>query len=426
MISLAYVALWIFVFAVPWENMVVFPGFGTISKALGVLALASTLIAALVSGRVRRLRLLHVSALLFVIWAGWATFRSPDQRWALYRFVTYLQLFLVLWMIWQLSPTVRRLRGLLLAYVLGAYVASLATILVYRAGSGTARRFAAAGFNANDLGTILALALPMAWYLGITYRQPIMRWVCRGYLPIGLVAIGLTASRGAMIVAVVALMIVPLTMTRLSPAKMAGAILVLFACGAVGVAYLPERSLERLSTTTSEVQGGKLGGRGTVWRMGFQAFIQRPLMGYGTASFPTAVRTRVGYGVVAHNTYLTILVEQGMVGFLPWATMFVAVFFQMLRMPSLERRFGLILLATLAIAILPLTWDDRKPVWFILAALAAFSEALIAGRVGAPMIQQPGPRRPMPITRQPLAPRARAQAAPRPPATPTGTPFHDA
>jgi O-antigen ligase len=315
-------------------------------------------------------------------------------------------------------------RGLLMAYVLGAYVAALATILVYRTAAATARRFAAAGFDANELGTILALALPMAWYLGMTHRQPILRWICRGYLPIGLFALGLTASRGAMIVATVALLIVPLTMTWLSPAKMAGVILLLIACGTIGVAYIPERSLERLSSTKSEVEAGSLGGRGRVWKAGVLAFAQKPLMGYGTNGFKGAV-SLLGYDVVAHNTYLTILVEQGLVGFLPWFMMFVAVFLQVRRLPPLERRFGLVLLATLGIAILPLTWDDKKPVWFILAVLAAYSEALLPGRVGAASVRQPRPLQTMPMTRQRMAPRARAHTTSRPSSTPTDTPYRD-
>ena len=46
---------------------------------------------------------------------------------------------------------------------------------------------------------ILALAIPMAWYLGLTYRQPLLRWICRGYVPLCVVAIGLTGSRGGVI-----------------------------------------------------------------------------------------------------------------------------------------------------------------------------------------------------------------------------------
>jgi O-antigen ligase len=421
MSSFAYGALWIFIFVVPWENMIVIPGLGTISKLVGMLALVCTVFAPLVSGRVRRLRLFHVSALIFVLCAGAGVFRAIDQRWALLRSGTYLQLFLVLWMIWELAPTVRRQRGLLTAYVLGAYVGAAATIVAYLTGSGTSatsRRFSAEGFDANALGTILALAIPMAWYLGLTYRHPILRWVCRGYLPVAIFAIGLTASRGAMVVGTIALLIVPAAMTRLSPGRMVGAIMLLIACGTLAAVYVPKQSLDRLGTISSEVEEGRFGGRGKVWMAGLRAFAQKPFMGYGTGSFKPAVAQYMGQPIVAHNTYLSVLVEQGILGFVPWFTMFIAVFVQMRKLPPLERRFGLVLIATLGIAILPLTWDDRKPVWVILAVLAAFAEALRPARAGTTQMPQPHPLRPVPVTRRAVTPLARAYPTSRPSADP--------
>jgi hypothetical protein len=49
---------------------------------------------------------------------------------------------------------------------LGAYVAIGSTVATYLAsGDSGASRFAATGFNENDLGLILALGIPAAWYL---------------------------------------------------------------------------------------------------------------------------------------------------------------------------------------------------------------------------------------------------------------------
>jgi len=429
--TFAYGALWIFVFVLPWENMVVIPGLGTLSKALGIFALTITAFAPLISGRLRRLRLFHVCGLVFVVWATSSVIRVQEwqQHWALLRSLTYVQLLLMCWMIWELAPDVRRQRGLLMAYVLGAYVSGLATILAYVTGHGTSatlRRFAAEGFDANALGTILALAIPMAWYLGLTYQRRILQWICRAYLPIGVFAIGLTASRGALVVGTVALLIVPLTLTKLSPGRMVGALLLLIVCGTLAAVYVPQTSLARYSTISSEVEEGRFGGRGEVWLAGLRAFADQPLVGHGSATFKGVVEPYLGRAIVAHNTYLQILVEQGILGFVPWFMMFVAVFFQVRRLPPLERRFGLILMATLGIGLLPLSWDDRKPVWFILAILAAFSESLRPVRMETAAIPQRHPLRPVPMARRALAPRPRGYPTSPPSADPTGTPIHDA
>ena len=399
MTSLAYAALWVFIFAVPWENIIVIPGIGTISRLMGMVALGFAVLAALMSGRLRRPQPFHVAALLFVICAGIGVFRTVDEGRAIGKFGTYLQLLVVLWMIWELAPTFRKQRGLFLAYVLGSYVAAVNTILVYRALLGTgSRRFAAQGFDPNDLGMTLALAVPMAWYLGMTYHQPLSRWICRGYIPLGLVAIGLTGSRGALIASVVALMIVPVSMTQLSPGRIMAAVFLLFISGAAAVTYIPTTSWERFTATRGEAMAGvgNLNSRLVVWKMGLNAFSRRPVFGYGTSGFNWAVRSQ------SHNSYLSVLVEQGIVGFTLYAMMFITVFIRVMRMPTMERRFALVLLATLGVAMLPLVWDDRKPVWVILALLTALAAALPV-RTTAPQFPQRLPRRPMPIARQPAA-----------------------
>jgi O-antigen ligase len=400
MTTVAYAALWLFCFAVPMENVLVIPGVGTISKLMGIVALGLALLATVVSARVRRLQPFHVAALLFVVCAGLGVFRAADEPRAIGKFLTYFQLLLVLWMIWELAPDLRRQRGLLLAYVCGAFVSAFSTIMDYREGLHIAKsaiRFAAEGFDANDLGMILALALPMAWYLGMTYRQPILRWLCRAYLPLAVVAIGLTASRGALLATIVALLIVPATMSRLSPGKIAGGILLLFAMGAVAVTYIPATSWKRWGTTRSQVESGTMNTRLITWKAGLRAFTWRPLLGYGTSGFNWAVHSQ------PHNSYLAVLVEQGIVGFLFYSLMFVAVFIKVLRLPPLERRFALVLMATLGIAMLPLGWDDRKPVWIILALLSAMTAALGRNALAPQAVPRPISRGPLPIARQPAS-----------------------
>jgi O-antigen ligase len=401
MTALAYAALWFFIFAVPWENIIVVPGLGTISRVMGIVALGFVLMAVLVTGRLRRLQFFHIAALLFVVWAGLSVFRTGDETRAITKFITYFQLLLVLWMIWELASTFHRVQGLFFAYVCGAYVAAFNTIIGYRENLHVAKaasRFAAEGFDPNDLGMTLALALPMAWYLGMTYRHPVLRWLCRLYIPMGLVAIGLTASRGALIASIIALLIVPMTMSQLSPGKIAAAIILLFASGAVAVAYIPATSWQRFATTRTQVESGTMNSRVTIWREGFKAFAKAPILGYGTSSFNWTVHSQ------AHNSYLAVLVEQGLVGFVLFALIFIAVLTKVLKMPKMERRFALVLFATVGVAILPLSWDDRKPVWVILALLTSLAGVLATQALNYQAVAPRIPRRPEVFARQPASP----------------------
>ena len=122
---------------------------------------------------------------------------------------------------------------------------------------------------------------------------------------------------------------------------------------------------------------------------------QHPVFGFGTASFKGAITPKLGdLAQVAHNSYISVLIEQGLVGLILFLTLLGAVFRSTLKLPRLERRFALVLLATLATAMLPLTWEDRRAVWVILAVLLGFSQTYRAVGRGAAASPEPTMARP--------------------------------
>ncbi len=409
MVAIAYAALWVFVFVLPWENSVVIPGVGVISKLMGMVSFGMALLAVVVSGRFRRWRPFHAAALLFVAWSGINLFLYHSVLGSIpHKYVTYVQLGLVLLMMWELAPSRRAVMGLLSAYVLGSAIAAFSTIMVARSEFGILHRFAAEGFDPNDLAMILALALPMAWYFGMTTRQPFMRWVYRGYLPVGLLAIALTGSRGGLVASMVGLTIVPLTMTRLTPGRLTAGITVLALSGGFAIWYAPKTVISRLATTRTEVEQGSLNGRLGIWKAGVTALLSRPVAGHGVGGFPEAVEPILGAPRVAHNSYLSVLVEEGIIGFLFFMGMLLAVFRAILRLPTMDRRFSLVLYCTLGIAMLPLSWEAQKAFWFIMGALQGLANAQVI--TGRPVWKQ-RPHQPATATAAPKPRRAREPLA---------------
>lgn len=411
MIPVGYVALWIFIFSLPWEGVIVTGGTAVVPKLTGMIAVASAALAVTLTGRLRRWHLFHVAALLFVLVAGVNLFFTAPQGHIPAKYYTFVQLFLVLWMIWEIARSPRAVHGLLLAYVSGAYVAALLTLTVLHSHGAAMRRYVAGDFDPNDLAMTLTLAVPMAWYLGTVFQKRVLRLFCRAYLPLGLLAVGLTGSRGGMLTAGVALMIVPLSMTKLTPGRLIAAMITLAITATVAATYVPEKVVERLATTSSDISRLSFGGRFKFWVAGLEAFTQKPLMGYGTGGFVRAIYPILGsVSLVAHNSFISLLVEEGIVGLLLYVTMMLAVLGAVLRLPKFDRRFALLLLATLFVAMSPLTWEDRKPVWFILAALLGLSQATLAARAsaqGQAPASQPPVRPPTEIRPRP-GPRPRA------------------
>src|SRR5439155_24044835 len=65
---------------------------------------------------------------LFVLWAGVSSFWSIDPEATRTRVITYLQLVVLVWLIWEMAWSSARQRALFQAYVVGASVAALVTI----------------------------------------------------------------------------------------------------------------------------------------------------------------------------------------------------------------------------------------------------------------------------------------------------------
>src|SRR5213594_981010 len=245
----AFWSLWCFVFVLPWDEIIVIPVLGTIPRLVGLVASAVGVVHILARRRVRPLAWFHVFAVLFVLWAGVSGFWSIDPQATRVRSLTYVQLVILAWLIWEIAWSPQRQRALLQAYVLGVSLAAVVTIRRYLSGVpiiGDTTRFSALSFNVNELGMTLALGLPMAWYLSLWQPHQRFAWIWRLYLPLGVTAILLTASRGAFLAALVALAIIPWTVGRLRlRTKVA---LYALAAGTLLLAtqFVPETSLARI------------------------------------------------------------------------------------------------------------------------------------------------------------------------------------
>ena len=97
------------------------------------------------------------------------------------------------------------------------------------------------------------------------------------------------------------------------------------------------------------------------------AFSEHPFFGVGTDQY-RSVNT---LDKVAHNTYLSVLVEEGLVGFVLFAAILWIVFRTAWRQPKWERRFWLTVLTVWAIGASTLTWEHRKTTWLFMTLIIA-------------------------------------------------------
>jgi O-antigen ligase len=369
---LVYASLWVLVLIIPLENMFVFEGVGTITRFIGAFCMAMALIAVIIEKRGRRLGGMQAAFGVFLLWSMatflWTLNYEQSQK----AIVTLSQLFAFVWLIWEFAQDERHQRGLMRAYVFGAMISVWTTVNAFIQGQATYyMRYSTRGFDPNDLGLTLALAVPMAWYLALHSEGRWSRWLYRLYLPASFMAVGLTASRSAFIAMLIGSVYVFWSAIRLSIMQR----VVLWAAivaGAWGVLqFIPKASWLRLATIGAELTSGSLGGRVGIWRDGLRIFLDNPLCGVGVGAFRSGLLlTQRTYEAAPHNLFLSILVGQGLIGLL----LFFQVLFSAMRglgsMPVLTRRMWLVVLLTWATGVMTLGWEMRKPTWLILGLLA--------------------------------------------------------
>ena len=367
--------LCVFVFSIPWEKSVQMPGVATLSHLVGIVAFFAAAFAAARRGSVRPPNLALGLAAAFVLWAALTYFWSLDRPETVRRATTLAELLAMVWLIWDTCRDSVLQKRLMQAYVWGAVAASASAGFRFFQGQQTYyHRYAAVGFEPNDFGLILALSIPLALYLALGSGS-LMRWCNRVAAMVVLCALLLTGSRTALVAALVAFGFAVWTWGQSDRGQRAsGALLFLFLLlGLYG--FAPVATRQRLATTTTELTTGTLHNRTTIWKAGLRVLRHHPVLGIGAGAYPEAVRPQLstpvlrGHKYVAHNTFLSVLVECGAIGFVVYALMLGTVAMYVWTLPSTERALWAIMLAVWAVGVSTLTWEHYKPSWLIVGLI---------------------------------------------------------
>jgi O-antigen ligase len=383
----AFAALWLLVFTVPWEKSVVLPGIGTVARLVGVCAFVLGVLSAVVRRQIRMPSPALYVMVTFLLWALMTAYWTLDSDNTFLYVSTLTQLIAMVWLIWDLTDSDERQLYLLKAYVAGTVVSAGYTILEYvqdrqALGGYFYGRYAAGGFNPNDLGMTVALSLPISYYL-MMRSAPKLGLLYRIQIILVIATIVLTASRSAMVAGCVALLIVPCTFRWLSPSNLWPNVVLAFLVVMFAGSLLPASSWARLSTTSDSIVHGTMNDRTVIWDAGETVFRSHPFAGVGAGAFAKGVEPIVGVSpassmeeleqtraaYVAHNTFLSVLVETGLIGFALFCTILLLLVRHILAMPALEKWLWACTLLVWVTSVFVATWEIRKPTWVLFSLL---------------------------------------------------------
>jgi O-antigen ligase len=292
------------------------------------------------------------------------------------------------------------------AFVAGAGASAGYGIIVppSAAGAGVERVTGTLG-DPNEFAAVLVSALPLALALAAGERQsPRMRALSLGAAILSVAGIALSLSRGGLVA--LAVMLVAGVMVAGRWRAIVAAIGLFVALAGVGYFLFaaPVAARERVSSS----EGGT--GRTDLWRVGWRMVEDRPLLGVGAGNYATAsIRYLLRPGQlsrsdliastpkVAHNTYLHVLAELGVLGALAFLGLIgfalasglrAARAFERHQDASMEMlsRAWLVALAGVLAADLFLSAEFSKQLWVLLAlgpCLLAMARARTPGAAGA-------------------------------------------
>ncbi len=376
-------------FNVPFESATSIPLVGSVPRLLGGLTIAVFVAALAIRRRCFTVSLFSRVLFLHVTFAAlslaWVVADADSQR----RLALLIQLSLLATLVVQVARTHRERAVLASAYGLGTVVAAMLVIAnrvrhvtyldqelglgqaVSRFNVGHVARYTVGIEDPNYIGMVLVVGIPtLIWGLSRLYGRSGLIAAVVLSAPVAFSAL-LTGSRGSTVVApMFPIVYIIVSSARRHLGRMVPALGFAGLIASVVWRQLPADTQFRVRSGFDSSQStSRL--REVVWRAGYHAFLRRPIQGYGLGSYQFVVRKEIGRNLVAHNTFINLLVEFGVIG----ASLFVAVVIGIWRksrlLPHPERLYVRSLLLLFAGCASFISADLKKVTFFVLALLVA-------------------------------------------------------
>jgi len=335
----------------------------------------------------------------FVAWGAvstsWATEPALAQSGALRLGLVVILVFVV----FSALRTRRDLEIVAWAYLSGAFLVSLVALAT---GSNKAGRLALGELDPNGLAAALAAAVMLALFLLWGTMRSAVRVLLLGFLLTYAIAIVLSESRAGLVALGIAAVVAIVVGGELRWRMLATITIV----AGLGIGYYvvvaPAEIRDRAASTISAPREVRL----DTWAIAVQMAEDNPVLGVGLGNFEVV---EVGYlagelnlfsarkihalPLAAHNTYLEVLSELGVVGLALFAAVILAaavpalgaIRYREVRAVAVTTSQGLVIaFVVLLVAYFFVSGTYAKQIWLFLGVIAAVPTALRSDLPGAP------------------------------------------
>ena len=312
-------AIGIFTVLIPFEQVLALGNSGTtINWVAGAFAGATLVLYGFASGRFQSPPRAAFYWGLFVLWTVASTTWAIEPDTSLKWLATGPTLFAFYIVAVSIRVTRRQLSRICLLIVVGGVVA--ASLIIFQFAhhiSFEGRASLVVGelqANPNALAFTLLLPFSLALRALASDVGGLKRTALLASLTLTAISILLTMSRGSLIA------LAAITLVYLFRAGVGKRVLLPISILAIPLFFLPNLFYQRLERAAND----RGTGRYDIWLAGLEIVKRNPIFGTGLANFPVAYRSVSGYAHVfplrgytrdAHNTYLQVCAEMGLIGF---------------------------------------------------------------------------------------------------------------
>lgn len=287
---------------------------------------------------VRRIKIFDALAIIFIVYAFLSVFYSPFPKLTLERTTTFFALYIsVFWVIWKYaySEGPEKIISLILRLLMLIFIVSYLMLFLGPYRPFLSGRFSGIFNNPNALGLVCAIFLPLSLcqFLETKKKSTLLLFIMM------LIALLFSVARASMQAAAMGL---GYSIYRRSKKyrpliffSMVSFILILFWVIEIAI---KESFKGYIRAETIPALGGRL----PIWALALNSFMDKPIFGYGFGTEERIIPLRGNvfiiegtvkffidkrFGVYAHNSYLGMLLQLGIVGFiLLYTPLFILLF----------------------------------------------------------------------------------------------------
>ena len=360
---LAWYCLLLMVFLIPWGEGL----YDGAAKVMAIPTIGLSLVMVVLEGTHRRFSAFNLFALMLGCWYLIGVWWSPDLEWATEIVKTYVMLVIMSFMFTYLISSEYKFRWIYQAYVLGALTATGIIFNNYLNGitGPYYNRYTVENIETDNMAILLSFGIPLAVWLYTQYQTWWQKLFNVMAIPIIFYGIFLTGTRTGLVTGMLGMMYLAFTQRNASfNLKM------IYLGGVIGVAIAlislaPPESVERIFSIGKALQEGDLNHREVLWKKSITVWLDNPMLGNGTGSLGYVLNPLNEEFKWAHNAYVQILAENGVVGFLIYVSMIGSLLYYATRCGLENQIFLFTLWVTIAVSQMTLHSQNLKEVWFI-------------------------------------------------------------